>query len=417
MHFKRLIISNTYMAIAILTSGYALATTRYSPIIYLFCAAGFVLFIIRTATSNGRINPRKAQLALLLLSSLLLPAVAGLAINSTIENTFSFFKLALALTFGAVLFLSFDFRNFQNTFCNAVFAICIISLPGYLLTNFTDLLDNLPVVTNINEVEYKFAIFFISFDGFLQYRNVGVFWEPGIFATMIYCALLADLYSENKASVLRTTIFLIALTSTFSGAGIILFVLYTALVFSQPPRHGKNNLRGHILPIFAIILTAFVAALYVANTQPEAYTYLERLAGKLTDPEDTQSTRLLSPITSLKIFLEQPILGWGLTGAIEKYREINDEIALTSSSAYLMSAIGICGILFTAIPIIGIARAKKINFFSRLTLIFAFLFIANKEPHIYFTLSYALIFFSLETSLKDGSKNPHWPPIVKIRPS
>lgn len=392
---ERHLIARIYMAIAILTSGYALTTTHHSPAIYLLCAAGIGIFSILMLTKSIRIEIKKFQAAFLMLSALLLPSLTGLLANATTTNIVSFAKFSLTLFFGAVLFLSLDFKAFRNLFADFMLAICATSLLGYMLVNFTEVLESLPVITNVNDVGYKFALLFISFDGFLQYRNIGIFWEPGIFATMIFCALVADLYAERQNSGLRTWIFVITLASTFSGAGLILFVLYTALVISKPLKHCNNASPKRITPIITAALISCLVGLYVANTQSDAAVYIERLTGKITTPGETQSTRILSPLASLHVFSERPIIGWGLASAIEEYKKLNDEIALTSTSTYLMAAIGISGLLFTFIPIIGIAKEGSLTLLTRGLLICSFLFIINKEPHTYFTLTHAVLFYSM----------------------
>ena len=400
---ERGIIPRIFLIIAMLTSGYALTTTKYSPLIYLSCLAGGAIFAILLSVKLFEVKARKFQLALLLLLVLLLPAVAGTMLNAGEENISGLAKFTLAVTFGAILFLLFDFRALQILFSNTMLLICIVSFPLYLIANFTESIGLLPLVKNVNDVGYRFALIFVSFDGFLQYRNVGIFWEPGIFASMIFAALLADLYSNEKVNAFRVGVFLLALVTTFSGAGIIFFLMYASLVFFYPHRRNGNNLQKQIVPVFAIILIVCVFSLYMVGSQPGALAYLERLAGKITSPEQTQSARFLSPIIGFQVFLDRPVFGWGFAGALDEYRFLNDEIALTSTSAYLMSAIGVSGVLFTLLPILAVARQGSLNFPTRILLIFSFFFIINKEPHTYFTLTHSLAFFSLAVLMpKDG---------------
>lgn len=401
MFSEHQIVAKTYMIIAILTSGYALTTTRYSSSIYLLCALGVALFLIRTLRQDGRINSRKSRIALILLSITLTPALISLFANPNTENAVSLFKLALTMAFGSVIYITFEFQDFQKLFADAIFVICTISLPGYILANFTENLAALPIIHNVNDVGYKFAVFFISFDGFLQYRNIGVFWEPGIFASMIFCALIADLYSHRKIGAIRTIIFFTALTLTFSGAGLILFATYAILAIAHPSEKNTRSFSNRVLPALLIILIALISVLHTAQqSESDIFTHVERLASKLTDPEDTQSTRFLSPLVSFNVFLEKPLTGWGLAGAIEQYKLLNNEIALTSTSAHFISAIGVVGAFLTIIPIIGIIRTQQANFVSRLLLVFSYIFILNKEPHTYFTLTHALTFFLLSESLR-----------------
>lgn len=406
---KRQFVSTAYMSIAILTSGYALTTTKFSLAIYLMCAFGLAIFLVRTSDRQGQIPRFKIKTTLLLLSSILIPATLSLIANPSTENSISFFKLSLSILFGAVIFLSYEAREFQRAFSNTILFISAISIPGYALANYTDILASLPAIPNTNEVTYRFAFIFLSFDGFLQYRNIGVFWEPGIFASMIFCALVADLYHQDKISTTRTSIFLIALATTFSGAAAILFAVYLTLTLTHPNKDANQPLSKRIQPIVLALGVAVAFLWYATVTQPETLGLLERLAGKLIDPEDTQATRFLSPIISLQVFLEKPILGWGLTGAVNEYTSLNDEIALTSTSTYLMSAIGIFGSLLTLIPIIGLAKLTELSRFARAILALAYMFIINKEPHAYFSVTYAIMFFLLAAALRSINKRSRVP--------
>ncbi len=402
---ERGIIPKVFLVIAMLTSGYALTTTKYSPVIYLSCLAGGAIFTILLSIKIFEVKARKFQLALLLLLVLLLPAVVGTMMNASEENISGLAKFTLAVMFGSILFILFDFRTFEILFSNTVLLICIVSLPLYLIANFTESIGLLPLVKNVNDVGYRFALIFVSFDGFLKYRNVGVFWEPGIFATMIFAALVADLYSKEKVNAFRVGAFLVALVTTFSGAAIIFFLIYASLIFFYPHRKNGNNIQKQIIPVFAIVFIVCIFSLYMLSSQSGALAYLERLVGKITSPEQTQSARFLSPIIGFQVFFDRPVFGWGFAGALDEYRFLNDEIALTSTSAYLMSAIGVSGVLFTLLPMLGVARQRSLNFPTRILLIFSFLFVINKEPHTYFTLTHALAFFSLAALASRDGRN------------
>lgn len=397
---ERQLTSTIFVVIAILTSGYALATTVYSPLLYIGCLIGSTIFLIRATIKQNGMDATKFRVILILYVSIMIPAIASVVVNARIENAISVFKLALVMTYGAVLYMHFSFKSLSKIFADAIFVICIISLSGYVLTNFTDLLANAPTISNVNNVDYKFALIFLSFDGFLQYRNIGVFWEPGIFSTMIFCALLADLFFAECTNIKRTIIFFITLVTTFSTAGLILFSLYVGLVISHQKNQNPRFYKNRSIQSIVILAIACGVGIYAIDLDLDTYSKFARLFQKLFDAEDNESTRLLSPITSLYVFFEKPILGWGLVGALERYKYFNDDIALTSTSVFLISALGIAGILFTVLPIIGVIRLNHVNVVTRFLLIISFLFIVNKEPHVYFTLTYALLYFSLSIALK-----------------
>lgn len=395
------------MVIAILTSGYILTTTSLSPIIYLSCLAGITLFIFKTLPPVGRVHTKKFHIVLKLLAPITLLATATLVLNATPENIISQLKLGLALTFGAVLFLSFSFQCFAKSFSAVIFFVCIVSLPGYVLSNLTDLLSGLPSISNVNGVDYKFAFIFASFEGFLSYRNIGIFWEPGIFASMIFCSLVADLFLSENSSTKRTVVLLITLATTFSSAGLILLALYLGLLVSHKRTQNTRLKKARLLLPFVTLGIVYCFIFLTIDSDSTTYSNFTRLLEKILDLEEAQSTRLLSPITSFSVFTEKPLFGWGLSSALEQYTAINHDIALTSTSIYLLSALGISGLFFTAIPLIGVFRIEQTSILTRTLLAISYLFIVNKEPHTYFTLTHTLIYFLLAAALKKNQRSNH----------
>tara|TARA_B110000879_G_C11150446_1_gene504327 strand:- start:1429 stop:1869 length:441 start_codon:yes stop_codon:yes gene_type:complete len=121
---------------------------------------------------------------------------------------------------------------------------------------------------------------------------------------------------------------------------------------------------------------------------------------KIFNMAEDQETRLASPLILFQLYSDKPIFGWGLNGALEAYISSNQNISLTSTNAYLMAGLGLSGVLYILIPVIGIIRISSLTLFVRLLLTVSYFFIVNKEPHVYFTLTNCLLFFMLHSAIK-----------------
>ena len=123
----------------------------------------------------------------------------------------------------------------------------------------------------------------------------------------------------------------------------------------------------------------------------------------------TASTRLEAPVINLRLFLEDPVFGLGLTEASEAYAQ---EVMLrasvdaqTSTSTFYMAAYGFLGIALSLLPAIGVARLKNLSFVQRIILITLLYMILNKETHIFdlLFLTIPLMMLKMENKKAGGA--------------
>lgn len=379
------------VACLLATSGYALVTTAYSSVLYLLCAPAALLVLMFPTASRHGLNRRRYSVALF---SFLFAALVGLSsvlLVPTAENAQGLAKFLLAFALASSVFVAHSFEDLAATFADSIVVLSAISLVGYLLINLQLVPIELPLVENVNGVTYRVGLIFFAFDGFLQYRNTGIFWEPGIFASMIFCGLAADAFLRERTSVTRVSVLLAALATTFSGAGAVLLGLYLLIVALKPRKNGMSGVTGLKVCLGVLVLFAFLTRLPVV--QDDSSLAVFRVLEKLSDVEGLQGDRLRSPLSHLHVFVDSPLFGLGLHQSLLRYAVISPNAALTSTSAYLLSAFGIGGALFTIVPLAGILALRGLGIGPRVTLCLAYIFILNKEPHTYFTITHALTLF------------------------
>lgn len=121
--------------------------------------------------------------------------------------------------------------------------------------------------------------------------------------------------------------------------------------------------------------------------------------GKLVVETASSTERIDSPRANLAIFYEYPIWGSGLGRVNDLYAQITKG-AQTSTITYALAAFGLSGISFILMWIIGIFRIKFLDIFLKILITCLFLIILNKEPHIFFSATYILMFYFVSNKVK-----------------
>ncbi len=318
------------------------------------------------------------------------------ALNANFSFLTTNIKLLVIITFAFLFTKNVSFSEFRRQYLLAAKFIVIVSLFGYVLINYTNLLTSLPVAENVNGVRYYNGLVFFSIKDFGSYtisqghRNIGVFWEPGLFASFLIIALIFEIGFKKKSSYTNIGLFLIGLLTTLSTFA------YLMLIFIAGLKVGKkiNKRKAIVGYVFSLILLATV---YYNFNEILNYLYIIRpeLFGKIVENTNSFVHRIEAPLTNIEIFLNNKFFGAGLGNADDIYVALT-KAPQTSTSTYFLAAFGVFGICYTAFFVYGILNFKEINFYNRLIILVAILLTINKEPHAFFSLTYIILFYFLK---------------------
>ena len=197
--------------------------------------------------------------------------------------------------------------------------------------------------------------------GFSIPRNCGYTWEPGAFAVYLCLAIFINLFiisSDNKGKM-RFWVLMVALLSTLSTTGYVIFLLMITYYFLNK----KLNIIILLLPI-AIIAVIYLSSLpfmskkviQVIDETNQVDQLLEETYGV-----DFQSNpqRFTSIMISLKDFANNPILGVGGNNEDSWTYKMGSRISTVSGIGNLIAQFGIFGFIFFII-----ASYKSSLFFS-----------------------------------------------------
>ena len=240
-------------------------------------------------------------------------------------------------------------------------------------------------------------------------RAMGVFWEPGVFASMVILTMILELYfKKEKISLYRLVLYTVGVFLSGSTAGIlILGILLIAYLWR------RWGLEKHWFPNLVFVVLVIFGALYYEKVFELLYDLNPDIFGKLMETtSETTATRLNAPLVNLEIFLDSPVLGHGFTDAAtlfaDKMNVASDLniVAQTSTSTQMMASVGILGIAYTVGLVFPLFAGKKsgLGFVSRVAIAAIMLLVTNKEPHVYIALTWIMMFVFMMPAAQEIEK-------------
>lgn len=227
--------------------------------------------------------------------------------------------------------------RFIKLYVNIMKWMALISLICFAFTFiFRGIPLPLQVTEEIGELSYVYTPYYVLGCRGIQYRNCGMFWEPGGYQIYLNLALLfvicrTDLFNERKGEVLKLIIiFSVAVITTLSTTAFICLavVLAIGVVNSGYDRQTKRNL-------ILIIAVASIALLIVENS-------MGIIAQKLIDGQGSFATRNNDTKISFSLALTRPLTGYGLSNNYSsQFFEQNNVIRNSNGLGSFASAMGI----------------------------------------------------------------------------
>jgi hypothetical protein len=384
-------LSILWFIIALLYSGHAFKTifTDLTRSIYITALAALIYLVYVLAFKTIRF---KAEDFLFIVSFYM---VASAYLMDEFRAG-AFYRATLSvILFAYFITKLYSFRQVLKLYMVVMTITSVVALVGYYLVNYTDVLSVLPIVKNVNEAEFAIGGIF-NYIITIPDRNCGMFWEPGLFATHLIIAMVIELISKKRASILRLLLFSACLFTANSSAGFVLWFLCVILFFVRKNKKGAGKYFRNFFAL-GIVVVAVVVLLnldyIIMNTGLKDNEYFQKL---LWD-NVLDSSRANAILHNLESFISSPITGVGYIQSMENMRYVAD----TSTSTYLMSVFGFLGAFYTLFIIFGVFRLKKVNILSKLLILAIALIIVNKEPHLQNVFTWILIFYLVRGQSKE----------------
>lgn len=390
--FRTLLIGVVLTALILILSGYALTTT---PLLArtLHVSLGLAAVLVCWMVISGKpFSTRGTWLPLAIASLLVLTALfsALLQADATLASTLHVPVLILC---GYLISQAVPFDIFVSWFSGAMAVFSLIAVAAWLLF----IVLGLPLVgsevTNFNGAVYNNGVVYfllIAWDGTPIDRSMGPFWEPGLFASFIVIALLAEISFRKRPVRIWVIIALVlGIFSAQSTAGFLLVIPALALFLFK----RRSTLSGIIA--FLISMLALVGYSQLDSIIHRLMEFDPEVFGKLEQEALQSSSRMNVFDLNLQIFSESPVIGWGFEGANQQVvtRMADAGVAAqTSTSTYFLAALGLVGLLYT-FGWFALLLDSSLSISERVIILVCFLSIINKEPHTAIMVTYVFYFY------------------------
>lgn len=375
------------IGISIITNSGYVGMMRDDSRPVLFLLPLTLVFIYKWLKLNRRIQINYKVSTLIILLFLIL---VTFILNSEFKSLNLYVHLILMIFTAFLISEIVPFNRFINGYTAGMKYITIVSLFFYTLWNFFDY--RLP----FNILQTRFTSYY---NGIVYFqlihspdRNIGIFWEPGLFASFLVIALIFQIIFKETRNRFTFVILVLGLLSTQSTAGYLLIPFLIILYILKRVDTWVGLLFVYLLLTLGVLLNLFSSQILdvLATINP-------RMFGKFINDSLTLNTRLIGPILNLRIFLSSPIIGVGFSNATKLFVENSLSFNIgsqTSTSTYFLSSMGIGGIIYSLNWLKGINRIKA-NRLSRISILIVFLIILNKEPHNSILVTYCIMFYFL----------------------
>lgn len=379
------------------TSGYALSSIEGSQF-HIFLVVPIILlcsYVVLQRKFNYLLFNTKANLFYI---TMILVALISTIANPSVANVMAMFKLFILLTFSYLLSSLVCVKRFSEYLVIAVSFLALVSLISYFIVNGLNYNLGLPVYVNINGLPYQSGFIFFVYDNHMSYRNMGPFWEPGIFGTYLTLSMFLLIKGQFKYKKTGLLILALALISTVSTAAIIfLFLSLCYWISIVKLSKGMKNLLFIFGITLAVVLFISLVPLLslLADLMPSYFA-------KFTATESPSVVeRIESPMTNLKLFAAHPYFGLGLFDSLTEYSKLTKASQL-STATFFLAAFGLGGLVYSLAWIYGVFSQEGVSLLSKIIIFFYVISFLSKEPHYYFSLTYILLFYLLSSHKQSG---------------
>lgn len=354
--------------------GYALTLLTS---IYLINKAGFVKTI------------KTSQPFILVLSIL---SICTLFLNYDFSIKY-FYVILLFISCSAIVNLvSFD--SFKSIYLDILVVLSISSIVIHFINIAAPgLLSIFPMHENEGGYPFRFCVLGVaSTPEYGDFRNWGIFREPGVFVFYLCLGLIFELFSK-KINFGRVVCYIITITTTLSTAGFVIAgCIFIVFLFCSKQATAKQRF------LFFLLLVVGFAYLLLSGM---ANDIIEVVFGKLLYENDSTASRAGSVATNLNIWLDNFISvfwGHGYTFVEQNFSNFQDmRIGGENNTNTALKMLAVYGFFFTCI-LYGLTFKSCMKHFKSVGFIIFFLIILlqSNEDLIVSFYTYLLAFYAFD---------------------
>lgn len=317
--------------------------------------------------------------------------IINMLINNDLVNGMTYISLFITMLTAYYVTENINFDIYFKSYTQIMIIISSISLIFTLLNPIISQLNIslFPIVEGQSAVYRNMFIYLYPLAG--DYRNTGIFWEPGAFQVFLNIALIYLLFNQNNKNIMfGISILISTILSTKSTQGyIVLVIILIAYIISQKQtKYNSLVTLGVLISLFLIFSNENI----LMNIQ-EKIIFFERSNSSLQ--------RFHSTSADVFIILKNPFTGVGFTSypsLLQKYgANIGYNIVVNANTiTYTAAIFGIPLASFLVYGIYKFSRKYSNNMHSGILCFFAIIALFTAQNFMEKIIIYILIFYGLK---------------------
>lgn len=236
---------------------FILIMVSFSPLLSQPMKAILVLILVILNIRLGKkFNKKKTLILMIFLFLFTISSIYDLRnINSLSEINVLTLFLPLCFILGFLISEKYKAEEYFHYIERLVFIIAIFSLIGVTIYTFLpSLVFQLPIYNYYHTSHSTAYIFNILTDEFgVVRRNAGIAWEPGAFQFILNLGLYLYIKCNAKVNLYKLVIYSIAIISTKSTAGLLIFLFITFGIFMKD-RKARIIIIGTVIAFGGLII-------------------------------------------------------------------------------------------------------------------------------------------------------------------
>ena len=356
----------------------------------------FSYYIIKNKNSLGQLDFLTGYLIVSFLAILIIPVLWGeLSIWKAYLASYCLILLPWMIT------KSIDLDKFKQVYLNIMLFICCIAIVCFVFPNMTSIFPHSFLKTSSNSWDYDFYFVYAkyanAYNSVLQ-RNIGVFWEPGMFQGFVITAMILKAIDNHKItikSVAYQLVMIICIFTIQSTTGYILLLPVALIYILKILNRYSRKLRVVVtviilLTVIAVFLNENILQGIVNAVSPDIATKLD------VSTSISGSTRWYGILGDAILVFKHP-LGIGINHMVDEKNSIINVLTSISSGASTNTTLNmmlkygvISGVMYLIICIRACFRMTNDNL-CNISIFIVMMIIINTEPH-YLTLFFMTLF-------------------------
>ena len=303
--------------------------------------------------------------------------------NLDLDSLGTYAGLAVRLSIGFFVCLILSPQQFFAVYARFFYLYAWVSLVFYISgAIFPDLIFSLPITHNDAGTGYRhiFIYFYQGVDSW-NYRNAGLFWEGGAYASFLFFALLISLHLRSTAS--KILVILMAILSTGSTIGIASSIV----ILIASDRLGIKQKLYSILLFLCLIPMSFdiFVDIFISKFDENNISYLDRSIGMIAD---------------LILFMSSPFFGLGFSEYNSRFPNVANSLGAfsptsTNSFTGMLAVFGFFYTILVFLPILLFLSKQSMSGIQAVAVTLSVIMIYSSQGLVNFPLSYIFLFYGV----------------------